>query len=93
MKLKHNLLMTMFALCPFAMNATDYYTAPDATGDGSSADSPMALTTAIDKLVAGDNLYLLDGQYDLTSTIKISKSGTVNNMIFIGAYKNSKPIH
>jgi len=92
MKLKHNLLMTMFALCPFAMNATDYYTAPDATGDGSSADSPMALTTAIDKLVAGDNLYLLDGQYDLTSTIRISKSGTVSNMIFIGAYKNSKPI-
>lgn len=92
MKLKHNLLMTMFALCPFAMNATDYYTAPDATGDGSSADSPMALTTAIDKLVVGDHLYLLDGQYDLKYTLKINKSGTENNMIFISAYKDSKPI-
>jgi hypothetical protein len=74
------------------MKATDYYTAPNATGDGSCAESPMALTTAVGKLVAGDNLYLLDGQYNLSSTLKIGKSGAVNNLIFIGAYKNSKPI-
>lgn len=50
------------------------------------------LSTAIKKLKAGDELYLADGQYDLTSNLKIDVSGTENAPILIAAAEGAKPV-
>ena len=50
------------------------------------------LASAINKLQAGDELYLTDGQYDLTTTLKINCKGSADNMIIIAAAEGAKPI-
>ena len=66
----------IFCLCSFASIYSEiYYSAPNATGNGSSANNAGDLTTLIKKLKAGDTLYLLAGQYDLQN-IQLSASGT-----------------
>ena len=50
------------------------------------------LASAINKLQAGDELYMADGQYDLTTTLKINCSGNADNMITIAAADGAKPI-
>ena len=50
------------------------------------------LATAISKLQAGDVLYLADGQYDLTSTLKINCSGSASALITIAAADGAKPV-
>ena len=50
------------------------------------------LASAINKLQAGDELYLADGQYDLTTTLKINCKGDAESMITIAAAEGAKPI-
>ena len=80
MKLKQLVLLLAFALPRMAV-ATVYTVSP--------TDN---LSTAISKLKAGDELYLSDGQYDLTSTLKINCSGNADAMITIAAAEGAKPI-
>ncbi len=69
------------------------YASPTGTSStGLTPEAPGKLTTMISKLAAGDILYLLDGQYDFSSSISINKSGTANKYILIAAYKDAKPI-
>ena len=84
-------LFTAIVLAQLA-TATVYYASPDGSKDGSSVDKPGNISTLRGKLNAGDVLYLLDGQYDLRSTLSISKSGTADKMITIAAYEGAKPI-
>ena len=69
------------------------YASPDGTSStGLSADQPGKLATMIGKLNPGDVLYLLDGQYDLTASISINKSGTASKYIMIAAAEGAHPI-
>ena len=80
MKLKHLAFFALLAF-PSVSSATVYNVSP--TDD---------LAAVINKLQAGDELYLADGQYDLTSNIKINRSGTASAMITIAAANGAKPI-
>lgn len=74
-------------------SATNYYVSPSGTGNGTRYSLPCALSTGISKMAAGDSLFLLGGQYNLSSSITISKSGTsVSARTFVGAYPGEKPI-
>lgn len=60
--------------------AKDYYCAPNGTGDGSSYEKAGSFTSLVQAIGAGDVLYCLGGQYDLTYTVNISKQGTKENL-------------
>lgn len=60
------------------VTATVRYASPTGTdSNGLSPETPGRLTNMINKLVAGDELYLLDGQYDFTSSV--SRQGTTKH--------------
>ena len=80
MKLKQIVLLIMLVAVSTA-SATVYQVAP---GDN--------LAAVISKLNPGDELYLADGQYDLTSTLKINRSGTATQPILIAAADGAHPI-
>ena len=83
----------MLALAALGVQATDYYVSPTGNGSNFTESSPGKLTsTVIGKLKAGDNLYLMGGQYDFQSTLSINKSGTEGNMITIQPYNSERPI-
>lgn len=73
--------------------ATNYYVSPTGSGSAYSESSPGKLTaTVINKLNAGDVLYLMGGQYDLQSNLTINRNGTADNMITICPYNSERPI-
>lgn len=73
--------------------ATVRYASPTGNdSNGTSPESPGNLATMIGKLQPGDELYLLDGQYDLTSQLSINRSGTADQMILIAAAEGATPI-
>lgn len=80
MKLKQLALLIAVAL-PRLAAATVYTVGP--------SDN---LATAISQLRAGDELYLADGQYDLTSNLKINCSGSASAMITIAAAEGANPV-
>ena len=83
----------MLALAALGVQATDYYVSPTGNGSNFTESSPGKLTsTVIGKLKAGDNLYLMGGQYDFQNTLSINKSGTDGNMITIQPYNDERPI-
>ncbi len=72
---------------------TKRYASPTGTSStGLTPEAPGSLTSMISKLTPGDVLYLLDGQYDLKSTVSINKSGTAEKYIMIAPYEGAKPI-
>ena len=73
--------LCLLAVSAIAVWATDYYVSPTGSGSTYSKTTPGSLSSAVSKLQAGDVLYLLGGQYDLTANLKISKAGTADNMI------------
>mgnify|MGYP003298775804 CR=1 FL=1 len=92
--MKKQLLFTMLMLCALGANATNYYVAPNATGDGTSYEKPAELVTAISQLTSGDTLFLLGGQYDYSTKISVgsSKSGTEAKRTVVCAYPGETPI-
>lgn len=83
------ILLTIFALAFTSMaTGTVRYASPSGNdAEGLSADSPGALRTMVERIVPGDTLYLLDGQYDQTLTLVINKRATADNWITICAAK------
>ena len=93
MKLKHFLSVSVLLFSALQLQATVYYASPTGTdATGTSKAAPGSITAMIGKLKAGDQLILLDGQYDLKSLIKISQSGTADQYITIVADDGAKPI-
>ena len=93
MKLKKTITALTLALVCQLSYATIRYASPTGTDrNGTSPDAPGRLSTMIGKLQPGDELYLLDGQYDLTSTLSINRSGTADQMIVIAAAEGATPI-
>ena len=89
---KHVILLLMLG-ATVAAQAADYYVSPNGNGSATTESSPGKLTsTVIGKLKAGDNLYLMGGQYDFQNTLSINRSGTEGNMITIQPYNSEKPV-
>ncbi len=66
------------------------------SGNDSNAGTlaaPLATITAgINKVAAGDTVYVRGGNYTIASTLKISKSGTSSAYYHLFAYNNERPI-
>ncbi len=77
---------------PTTIDGKNYYCSPTGTFDGSTYDKPCSFTSGLAKLVAGDTLFCLGGQYNLSSTVKFNKSGTAEKRIVIFNCKDEKPI-
>ena len=88
-----NIVFCLFlGIAPMAAGTVRYASPTGSDTNGTSPETPGKLSTMLGKLTAGDILYLLDGQYDLTSTLSINKKGNADNMITIAAYEGAKPI-
>ena len=93
--MNHAFITATILVCSVVTNVSGakYYASPTGTGTGTSYDAPMSLSSGLSKLASGDSLFLLGGQYDLTSTITIQKAGTSeSSRTFVGAYPGEKPI-
>lgn len=91
--MRKHLLFLMLLGAAIGAQATDYYVSPSGSGSNYTLASPGKLTsTVIGKLKAGDNLYLMGGQYDFQNTLSINRSGTEGNMITIQPYNSEKPV-
>ena len=87
------LLMTACLCLSITMTATNYYTAPGATGNGKALSTPGDLNTLAKNLASGDSLFLMDGVYYITETVDIKKGpGSADKMTYVGAYKDAHPI-
>lgn len=82
-------LMAMMGMTAFAKT---YYAGPNATGNGLTAATPGDFTKLVSTLKPGDMLYLNGGQYDFTSEVAISVSGTETGRITIQAANGQQPI-
>ena len=63
------------------------YVSNDGNGDG-SINNPCSIYNAVNKVEPGQTIYLRGGNYDLTGTVNINKSGTKDNYITIRNYPN-----
>lgn len=76
--------------------ATTYYVATNGNDNnlGTAVNIPfLTITKAVSKVVAGDIIYLRGGNYNITTKISISKSGTVTNRITMMGYPgDSRPV-
>jgi hypothetical protein len=89
-------IITLFAHSHGAFGASTYYVATSTTGtaDGSLAHPFTSFTSAINKAVAGDTIYVRGGTYNLTSTLSIGsgKSGTAANPYSMLAFPGESPV-
>jgi len=71
-----------------------YFVAPNGCDSANGTiDSPWkTLETAVDKVVAGDILYIRGGEYVLTEALQFKKSGNAFQPIVISAYEKETPI-
>ncbi|MBQ3809214.1 MAG: hypothetical protein II839_00170 [Kiritimatiellae bacterium] len=72
-------------LLPALAQAATIYVSPAGAGDGSSADSPAALSSAVLLAAgAGDTILAADGTYELTETLALANSSG-GALVFEGA--------
>ena len=93
--MKKKVFLGMACLCiSLVTNATNYYAAPGAKGDGKSISTPGDLNTLASKTIAGgDSLFLMDGVYYITATVDVKNAeGTADKMTYVGAMKGAHPI-
>ncbi len=75
-----------------SLSATNYYASPTGTGDGSSYATPGSFASGKSALSSVDTLYLLGGQYDLSSKQTFSVSGLEGSNKVIAAYPGEVPV-
>ena len=92
LKLFRTFLIVLITSIAQQLDAKVYYASPTGSGEGISKSDPGDLKQMIWNLEAGDELILLDGQYDMTETIWIDKKGTRTAPIIIRADENATPI-
>ena len=85
------ILVTLFAIVISVHSiATNYYVATYGSdaNSGTSVNTPLlTVAAAINKVVAGDTIFVRSGTYVPVTTIKIKKSGTVAKHIVLTVYK------
>ena len=71
-----------------------YFVSPSGNdGSAGTMDSPWkTLENSVNKLSAGDILYIRGGEYVLTQAVLCQRSGTQNNPIVYAAFENEKPV-
>jgi chitodextrinase len=69
-------------------NAATYYASPSGSGTTCSSSSPCSLTTGLERVAAGDTLFLKDGVYN--QSLKIAKSGSSGSYITIKAQNDGQ---
>jgi hypothetical protein len=93
MKLFRTFLIVLITSIAQQLDAKVYYASPTGTdAEGTSKSAPGNLFEMTWKLEAGDELILLDGQYDLTESWWINLKGTPTAPIIIRADENATPI-
>ena len=94
--MKKNYLITLLLMiATFSVHATDYYVATTGSdsNSGTSLEEPFAkVTTAIGKAVAGDVIYIREGEYKYAAKISLSRNGTAESPIQMMAYQKEKVI-
>ncbi len=90
MKVRVFFIIVVCSCCVDAVGV-NYYCSPTGTGTGETYSTPCSFTSGISKLVAGDTLFCLGGQYDLKSTVNITKNGTAQKNVCIYNYPGEKP--
>ena len=93
--MKKRIFLSAMCACLFGMaQATNYYAAPGAKGDGKSISNPGDLNNLAAKTIAGgDSLFLTDGVYYITATVDVkTAAGTADKRTFVGAMKGAHPI-
>lgn len=77
----------------FSLSAANYYASPNGTGDGSSVSTPGSISAGFSVLASVDTLYLMAGQYDLTTCIKVKNiNGTAEKYKVISGYTDGEAI-
>ncbi len=89
--MKRLFLSLLLAGSLLSASAATYYASPSGSGDGSSANKPCSLSNGLKKLKAGDTLYLLGGQYNLTKTT-FKTNGNNGALITICNYNEEEVI-
>lgn len=91
--MKKLFILSMLLFMSMHLNATVYYASPTGTDPrGISRSKPGKLRETIWRLKAGDELILLDGQYDFTESLSSGESGTPTANIVIRADEGATPI-
>jgi hypothetical protein len=87
-------IAAVFICLSFALNATIYYAAPNGSNSNpGTLEFPWETAKySIERLAAGDRLYLRGGIYPVESQINIRNSGWKNNWIRIMAYPDEIPV-
>jgi len=88
------LVLFLFTAVQSPIFAASLYVSPSGSDSNrGSIDSPWGnLNYAFSQLVAGDTLYMRGGTYAVNSTLKVSHSGTENNLITITSYPGETAI-
>lgn len=67
------------------------FASPNGSGIG-TIDNPYSLSNALDNLVKGETLYLLEGTYNISSVIRLRNNGNKDNYYKIYAYQDKEVI-
>ncbi|MGV3704353.1 MAG: BACON domain-containing protein [Arcticibacter sp.] len=59
-----------------------FYVSPDGTGDGSSWNAPASFAAAMDKATTGSTIYMMEGTYYPTKTIRNGESSEESDKTF-----------
>ncbi|KAI9047685.1 hypothetical protein LZ554_008395 [Drepanopeziza brunnea f. sp. 'monogermtubi'] len=92
--MRYNIFLAVVAAAHSAYAAV-YYVSPTGsdTAAGTLAAPYRSIQLAVDRVVAGDTIFMRGGTYSLTTNIKITrKSGTSSARITLSAYGNEKVI-
>ena len=91
--MKRWLLVASLMLAVVSVGATKYYVSPKGTGTAYSKQAPGGLSDeALSMLKADDVLYLMDGQYDITTQLSLRNSGSAGHYITVCAAPGAKPV-
>lgn len=75
--------------------SNNYFVATDGSdlNSGTSLSAPFkTISKAVGIALAGDNIYVREGVYSLSSTIYLSKSGNETTPITLQGYENERPL-
>ncbi len=86
------LLLSVLAFSS-TVNARNLYLSPNGSGDGSSENLAMGdAQVAIENLVAGDTLWVMAGEYNISQMINVRHSGTRNHRICVFGYGQGRVV-
>jgi hypothetical protein len=88
------LILILLSAISVSVYAQPWYVATNGSdsGTGTKNDPFLTIEKAVSKVSAGQTIYIRGGTYNLTATISISKSGTVNSYYSLLAFSGEHPV-